>query len=122
MKIRNLGLYRPESIGKVVVAEALSPTKAAEETFLGRSIGVRLRWLSEKIEAWKGGRVGLGIVWKTLTLEFRSRDEGHLRREGEEGAESSIQNVAKQQQQQHNADLSPRLFLVHGKKIGVNLD
>jgi len=34
--------------------------------------------------------VRLGIAWKTLTLDLRSRDEGDVGREG--GADSSIQS------------------------------
>jgi len=49
--------------------------------------------LGEKIEAGKGGRVGLGIAWKTLTLDLRKRDEGDVGREG--GAESSIGSTTK---------------------------
>jgi len=94
----------------------LSPATAAQETFLGRSIGVSLRGMREKIEAWKGGGVGLGIALKTLTREVRSGEEGDAGKEG--GADSSIESVATTAAPRRS---SPRVILVHKKKNLVDL-
>jgi len=91
----------------------LPPTTAAEKTFLVRSIGVSLRGLSERIEAWKGEGVGLGIALKTLTPELRNGEEGDAGKE--RAADSSIESVATTAAPRRS---SPRVILVHKKTWG----
>jgi len=71
---------------------------------------VNLRGLSEKIEALKGEGVGLGIALKTLTLDFRSGEEGDAGKEG--GADSSIESVPRTAAPRRS---SPRVVSVHRK-------
>lgn len=71
------------------MVEPLSSTKAATETVLGGSIRRGFQAFAEKVGTLKDMGVGGRALWKTLTLELRSRDEeGHLRRGA--AADSSI--------------------------------